>query len=186
MSSLPAPAPRNLIFHENFTNESVSKLSNSILSINDSDRYLEKFYALHGLKYTPKEIVINVDSYGGQVYQSLGLLSIISNSITPVHTIVTGCAMSSGFMLAISGHKRSAHKNSSLMYHQLSAGAIGEMKTIEEKTLEYKRLQKILEKIVLEKTNISKKQLKEIRNTKTDWYMSPEEALKLGVIDEIL
>jgi ATP-dependent protease ClpP protease subunit len=57
---------------------------------------------------------------------------------------------------------------------------------MEEKIEESKRLQEQLESIVKEKTNISKKKLKEIFDTKKDWYMTSEEALSLGVIDEIL
>ena len=57
---------------------------------------------------------------------------------------------------------------------------------MEEQIEETKRLQEQLENIVKEKTNISKKKLKEILDTKKDWYMSAEEALQLGVIDEIL
>jgi ATP-dependent protease ClpP protease subunit len=57
---------------------------------------------------------------------------------------------------------------------------------MEEKIEESKRLQEQLESIVKEKTNISKKKLKEILDTKKDWYMTSEEALSLGVVDEIL
>ena len=51
---------------------------------------------------------------------------------------------------------------------------------------ELKSLQGMLEEITLEKTNISKKKLKKIYKGKVDWFMSAEEALKLGVVDEIL
>ena len=57
---------------------------------------------------------------------------------------------------------------------------------MEEKLKETKRLQKMIEDITLEKTNISKKKLNDILKNKIDWYMSAEEALKLGVIDEII
>lgn len=57
---------------------------------------------------------------------------------------------------------------------------------MEEKIEETKRLQKQLENIVKDKTNISKKKLHEILETKKDWYMSAEEARDLGVVDEIL
>jgi ATP-dependent Clp protease protease subunit len=99
---------------------------------------------------------------------------------------VTGCAMSCGFMMLISGHKRFAHRLSTPLYHQVSSGAFGTLKEMEEKIEETKRLQAQLEDIVKEKTNISKKKLKEIFDNKKDWYMTSEEALELGVIDEIL
>jgi ATP-dependent Clp protease protease subunit len=72
------------------------------------------------------------------------------------------------------------------LYHQVSSGAIGTAKEIEEKVVEIKRLQDQLESIVKEKTDISKKKLREIFDTKKDWYMTSEEALELNVVDEIL
>jgi ATP-dependent Clp protease protease subunit len=94
--------------------------------------------------------------------------------------------MSAGFMILICGHKRFAHKLSTPLYHQVSSGAIGTAKEIEEKVVEIKRLQDQLESIVKEKTDISKKKLREIFDTKKDWYMTSEEALELNVVDEIL
>ena len=47
-------------------------------------------------------------------------------------------------------------------------------------------LNKKIEEITLDRTKISKKRLKEVLKNKIDWYMTAEEALDLGVIDEIL
>ena len=57
---------------------------------------------------------------------------------------------------------------------------------MEEHLEESKRLQRQLEDIVKEKTDITKKRLREIFETKKDWYMTSEEALELNVVDEIL
>ncbi len=110
----------------------------------------------------------------------------MERSKTPIHTIVTGCAMSCGFMILICGHKRFAHKLSTPLYHQVSSVAFGTVKEMEESLEETKRLQSQLESIVLEKTDISKKKLKQILDNKFDWFMTAEESLELGVVDEIL
>jgi ATP-dependent Clp protease protease subunit len=57
---------------------------------------------------------------------------------------------------------------------------------MEESLGETKRLQETMEELVLEKTQITKRKLQTILKNKTDWYMTAAEALKLGVIDEIL
>ena len=49
-----------------------------------------------------------------------------------------------------------------------------------------KKLQKTIENITLKRTNIPKKKLTQILKNKIDWYMTAEEALGLGVVDEIL
>ncbi len=127
-----------------------------------------------------------IDSYGGAVYQCFGLLGIMEKSETPIHTIVTGCAMSCGFMILISGHRRFGYAHSTPLYHQVSTGFYGKVKDMEEKLEESKRLQKKIEDLTFEKTSISKKKLSEILKNKKDWYMTAEEALSLGVIDEIV
>jgi ATP-dependent Clp protease protease subunit len=184
--SLEAPKKRNLFFTEQVDQASISKLTQAIIEIQEHDEALQKEYALHDITYEPKPIKIYIDSYGGYVYQCFGLLSVMERCTTPIHTIVTGAAMSCGFMMLISGHKRFAHKLSTPLYHQVSSGAWGKLKDMEEDIDETKRLQALLEKITLEKTSISAKKLKDIYEKKIDWYMSADEALKLGVVDEIL
>ncbi len=183
---LVLPKKRDLFLTKQVDQASIGDLTQKIIEINQDDEHLKKLYSVYGLSYQPEPINIYIDSYGGQVYQCFGLLSVIERSATPVHTIVTGCAMSAGFMILITGHRRFAHKLSTPLYHQVSAGAIGTVKDMEEKMEEVKRLQKQLENIVKEKTNISKKMLKDIFESKKDWYMSSKEAEELGVVDEIL
>tara|TARA_R100000808_G_C2148995_1_gene157259 strand:+ start:2261 stop:2824 length:564 start_codon:yes stop_codon:yes gene_type:complete len=185
-TSLPKPKYRNLYLPEQVNQESMNKLSKSIIEINESDTHLKKLYALYGISYDPQPIKMYIDSYGGAVYQCFGLLGIMEKSETPIHTIVTGCAMSCGFMILISGHRRFGYAHSTPLYHQVSTGFYGKVKDMEEKLEESKRLQKKIEDLTFEKTSISKKKLSEILKNKKDWYMTAEEALSLGVIDEIV
>tara|TARA_A100001515_G_scaffold140165_1_gene135541 strand:+ start:115 stop:609 length:495 start_codon:yes stop_codon:yes gene_type:complete len=164
----------------------MNKLTKSIIEINKSDDYLKKLYAISDIDYNPKPIEIYIDSYGGAVYQCMGLLGVMEKSVTPIHTIVTGCAMSCGFMILISGHKRFGYKLSTPLYHQVSTGFRGKVQDMEESLEETKRLQKMIEKITLARTEIPKKRLKEVLKNKVDWYMTAKEALELGVIDGII
>ena len=106
MADLPKPKDRNLFLAQQVEQASINSISKSIIEINDDDAELMQVYAMHGLEYKPKPIKLYIDSYGGYVYQCLGLLGIMKSSNVPVHTIVTGCAMSCGFLISISGHKR--------------------------------------------------------------------------------
>lgn len=184
--ALKLPKARDLFFIKQVDQASIGDLTQKIIEINKDDDHLKKLYSVYGLDYTPDPIKVYIDSYGGAVYQCFGLLSVIERSQTPIHTIVTGCAMSAGFMILICGHKRFAHKLSTPLYHQVSSGAFGTAKEMEEKMEEVKRLQGQLESIVKDKTKISKKKLREIFDNKVDWYMTSEEASELGVVDEIL
>ncbi len=105
---------------------------------------------------------------------------------TPVNTVVTGCAMSCGFMIAIYGDHRSIHKHGTMMYHQVSSAAWGKLKEIEEDVIETKRLQKKIEEMTLENTKITKEKLEKVYNKKKDWYLSAKDSLKGGCVDEII
>lgn len=183
---LETPQPRNLYFSSQVDQDSIGELTESIIEINDHDRKLEKLYAIYGIQYNPEPIKIYIDSYGGYVYQCFGLLSVMETSKTPIHTIVTGAAMSCGFMMLICGHKRFAYELSTPLYHQVGTGFQGKVKDMEEDVKETKRLQNKLEEIVIRKTKITKDKLKEIYDGKRDWYMTAQKALKLRVVDEII
>ena len=156
--------------------DNVDYVIKSILSFNEEDKD----------KLDPTPIKLYINCYGGDVYQFLGLIDVIESSITPIHTITLGAAMSCAFLVALSGHKRFAYKNSTFMYHQISTGEWGTAKNLEEDLIETKRLQKIIENRVLSKTKITKKQLSDNYNSKNDWYLGAEEALKYHIIDQIL
>jgi ATP-dependent Clp protease protease subunit len=184
--NLELPKERNLYLQKQVDQSSMGDLTQKVIEINEDDIRLKKLYDVYGIEYKPKPIKIYIDSYGGQVYQCFGLLGVMEKSKTPIHTIVTGCAMSCGFMILISGHKRFAYKLSTPLYHQVSTTKSGTLKEIEEEMIETKRLQETIEEITLERTKITKKKLKEIYDGKIDWFMSAKEAVELGVVDEIL
>tara|TARA_B100000963_G_scaffold176268_4_gene153357 strand:+ start:20247 stop:20825 length:579 start_codon:yes stop_codon:yes gene_type:complete len=186
MNTLPLPLNRTLFFAKDVNLESIETLSRNILRINEDDEHLEKLYKVYDIDYVRRPIKIMIDSYGGYVYQCMGLLGIMEKSVTPVHTYATGAAMSCGFMILISGHKRFAYKHATPMYHQVSTGFWGKTQDMEESYKETKRLQQKFENITLDLTKISKTKLKDILKTKQDWYMDSKEALSFGVIDEII
>ena len=186
ITSLPVPKDRNLYFYEQVTQASIKRIVEDITNINDSDEMLFKIYSIYDLTYTPKPIKIHIDSYGGEVYQILGLLSVMDNSKTPIHTYATGAAMSCGFMMLIAGHKRFAHKYSTPLYHQVSNWAFGNLTDMQERVAETKRIQKLLESFILQRTKLTKAKLKEVNSKKLDWYMTANEALDWGIVDEII
>lgn len=186
MKGLREPMVRNLYLTDQVDQKSISELMKSIIQINDDDIELEKIYSICGLEYTAEPIKLYIDCYGGNVYQGLGVVGIIENSKTPVHTIATGCAMSMGFIILISGHKRFAYKYSTPLYHILSSGKRDNIQGLFEDLEECERLQSLIDSITIRKTTINQDKLKHCRERKKDWYMSAQEALNLNVIDEII
>lgn len=183
--TIPDPKERALFLPREVDASSMNDLTKKILSINREDKALTRALAELGLDYKPAPILIHIDSYGGYVYQCLGLIGVMKLSTTPIHTVVTGCAMSAAFIIAICGHQRTAYPYATLMYHQVWGGCDGKVQDRLEDMDETMRLQKQLEQLVLSKTRITRDQLLENRSRKKDWYMAPREAKRLGVIDAI-
>ncbi|MBT9159528.1 MAG: ATP-dependent Clp protease proteolytic subunit 1 [Dehalococcoidia bacterium] len=186
MITLPNPIGRELFFTKDVDQDSIGTLAAAIIRIQNNDEYLEKIYSVHNLVYRPFPIRIYIDSYGGDAYACFGLLSVIESCTTPIHTIVTGSAMSAGFLIAIHGHQRFAYPKASLMYHVVSSGAMGTIADMEENLTEMRRLQDAIEEYTLEQTKITPAKLNEIYKSKQDWYLSADDALKFGCIDAII
>jgi len=183
---LPVPRERNLYLAKQVDQFSMNELSRAILDINNDDDYLVALYGVHGISYTPNPINLYIDSYGGYVYQCLGLLSIMEKSKVPIHTIVTGCAMSCGFLISISGHVRFCYDKSTFLYHQVSGDSSGKTQDVEEGYFEIKRLQNILESETIKKTKLTAKMLDDNRKRKVDWVFNAKQAIKHGIVDQII
>jgi len=185
---LPHPKKRLIFFAGDVEQESLGYyVKKKILEINESDALLVQLAKVYGFEYKPKPIKLYLDSYGGDIYSALGLVGVIEASNTPIWTYYTGSAMSSGFIILISGHRRFCYKHSTLMYHQISSDSSGgEARKQEMDVEENTRLMEIMEEIVVSKTKISKNKLKKIYSQKEDWYIDPQQALKLEIIDEII
>lgn len=173
---------RDLILSENVTQDSVKGLIREILEINDFDDKQEE----EKRTYERKPIRLIVNTYGGSVYDGFALVAAIEKSKTPVHTICFGKAMSMGFMIMLAGHKRFAHPLATLMYHQISTLAWGKIEEIKQEVTECERLEKLYDDYVLKHSNLIKKQLDEVKKLKQEWYIGADEAVKLGLVDELL
>lgn len=136
-------------------------------------------------KREPIKLILN--SPGGGVYEGMGIVDAIETSITPVHIYVYGQAMSMAFAIATSGHYRYASKRATFMYHELIWDSGPEkMKHHEQELKESKRLWTVYDDIISNNTDIPIKTLQKVRKEQKEWYMTAEEALNLGIIDEIL
>lgn len=136
-------------------------------------------------KREPIKLIIN--SCGGDIYRGFGVIDAILNSNTPVYTICYGAALSMGFIIMASGHHRIASKHSTFMYHEMLWSLSEEkLSTHRREVEEGKRTMDIYDSIILDHTNLTKKQLDIIKKEHRDWYMSAEEALTYGIIDEII
>tara|TARA_B100001250_G_C19352565_1_gene594082 strand:+ start:37 stop:639 length:603 start_codon:yes stop_codon:yes gene_type:complete len=134
-------------------------------------------------------IPIVIDSYGGQVYSLMSMISAIRSAELPVATIVEGKAMSCGVILFSCGNEglRFVTPEATLMIHDVSSGAYGKNSEIQASAKETKRLNKKIYEILAD--NCKKPRdyfLKEVRRRgQADWFVTPKKAKKIGLADSI-
>ena len=133
-----------------------------------------------------KEIAFYINSPGGVVTSGLAILDTMNYIKCPVSTIVMGQACSMGSLLLCCGEKgrRFALPNSRIMIHQPSGGFQGQAADIEIHAKEILDLRARLNQIYVKQTG---QKLEAVEKAmERDNFMSPEEALKFGLIDEII
>ena len=133
-----------------------------------------------------KDIQIYINSPGGSVYAGLGIYDTMQFITPDVATICTGMAASMGAVLLCAGDKgkRSGLKHSRVMIHQPMGGAQGQASDIEITAREILKLKDELYQIIAEHSNTDVEKVRE--DSDRDYWMKADEALKYGMIDEIL
>lgn len=137
-------------------------------------------------EYTREDINLYIKSNGGNVTDMFGIIDLINSSKTPINTYAIGNIASAAVPLFISGKKRFVYKNTEIMIHTLSGGLRDKIQGMHEYLLNAEESQKMIDNYILQKTNITKDKLKEVREKKLDWYLYADEAIKLGIADEII
>ena len=132
------------------------------------------------------DIQLYINSPGGVVYAGLGIYDTMQLVNSDVATICTGMAASMASVLLCAGAKgkRSALPHSRVMIHQPMGGAEGQASDIEITAREILKLKQELYHII---SHHSGKSIKQIENdADRDYWMTSQEAMSYGMIDEIL
>ena len=133
-----------------------------------------------------QEIQMYINCPGGEVYAGLAIYDTMRYIKAPVSTICVGIAMSMGSVLLMAGDKgkRMALPNSRIMIHQGSAGFRGNTPDLEVQAKEVLHLRDKLVEIYHRHTDIPHEKL--LRDMERDYFMSPVEAQKYGLIDSVI
>ena len=133
-----------------------------------------------------KDIYMYINSPGGSVTAGLGIFDTMNYIKPDVATICMGQAASMGAILLAAGKKgkRSALKNSRVMIHQPLGGVRGQATDIEIHTKEILFLKERINKILSERTGKTVSTID--KDTNRDNFMSADDALKYGLIDQIV
>jgi len=133
-----------------------------------------------------KEISFYINSPGGSVTAGLAIYDTMQFIKPPVSTLCLGQAARMGAVLLTAGHKgrRYALPHSRIMIHQPLGGAQGQAVDLEIQAREILRMREEINNIFVRHSG--QKIAKIEKDTDRDMFMSPEQAVEYGLIDEVI
>jgi len=133
-----------------------------------------------------KAINLYINSPGGSVSAGLGIYDAMQHIKSPVNTTVVGMAASMGALLLAAGTgKRYALPNARVMIHQPHlSGVGGQVTDIEITAREAVKTKQLMAEILAKHTGQSVERI--LADTERDRWMSAQEAVEYGLVDEVL
>lgn len=136
-----------------------------------------------------EQIDIIMNTAGGDVYHGLGIYDLISNHPGMVTIKCFGRVMSMGSIILQAADVRQMSENATMLIHYGTDAFVGHTKDAERAAKESQRVCRLMEDILLSKIKSKQKRFTRAKlqeMMKFDTYLTAEEALKLGLIDEII
>jgi ATP-dependent Clp protease protease subunit len=133
-----------------------------------------------------KDINLYINSPGGDITALFAIYDTMQYIKPAVSTIVMGQAASAAAVLLLAGErgKRYALPHSRVLLHQPHGGAQGQSVDIEIQAKEMTRYRKLLEQLISEHTGQALEKVE--KDTDRDFILTAEEAVKYGVVDEVI
>ena len=170
----------NIYFTDDITMDTMNKLIKQI-------RSLEKKLIMMGinLKISPPPIVLHITSNGGSVIAALKCINLIKSLTVDIYSVIDSFAASAATLISVCCDKRLMNKYSSLLIHELrSQTSWNKLSELQDEIGNMTKMMEQLKDIYAEHTNMTRSQLSKILRRDIEW--SPQEALKNGLIDEII
>jgi ATP-dependent Clp protease protease subunit len=170
------------------------ELENRVLWINDvvTDDVIDTVVS-HIIRYnvedegTPvedrKPITIYVNTDGGDAYVAVETISVIRASKTPVHTVNLR-SISAGSLIFLAGHKRFSYRNTFILIHEGQSGYVNQTSKTKDHFKFQEQFEERIKAHVVSTTKIDGDLYD--KKYKEEWYIFGDEALELGMVDELL
>lgn len=133
-----------------------------------------------------REIQMYINSPGGVIYSGLAIYDTMQMISNPISTVAVGVTASFGTVLLAAGTKgrRYALPNATIHMHQPLGGVQGQATDIEIQAKQILRLKGRLNEILAKHTGQPLEVIE--RDTDRDFYLEPPEAVKYGLVDQVL
>ncbi|MGE5391820.1 MAG: ATP-dependent Clp endopeptidase proteolytic subunit ClpP [Deltaproteobacteria bacterium] len=133
-----------------------------------------------------KDISLYINSPGGSISAGMAIFDTMQHIKPDVSTICVGLAASMGAFLLAAGQKgkRFALPNAEIMIHQPAGGTQGQATDIEIHARRIIAMKESLNRILAERTGQKLEKIKV--DTERDYFMTANEAMEYGIIDEVM
>ena len=133
-----------------------------------------------------QDIMLYINSPGGSISAGMAIYDTMHYVKCEVSTVCVGMAASMGAFLLASGAKgkRKALPNAEIMIHQPLGGARGQATDIAIQAEQIMRIKRKMNELLSKHTGQTIKTIE--KDVERDHYMTADEALKYGLIDEII
>lgn len=182
-------------------NDDIVRITGLYGEVNEENckELITSLYALNNIKKTdpsdpeqeicePIEMIVSTE--GGHVVDMFSVFDVMQQikNNCEIHTIGLGKVMSAGILILAGGTKgkRKVGKHCRLMIHSISGGDFGSIKQLENNIKEVKWFQDQYTSALVENSNMTVRQIKSIFRRKSDTYFDAAQALKWGIVDEII
>ena len=138
-----------------------------------------------------RSISMMVSTHGGsaaEMFSILDVMDMIKRRTCDIETFGIGKVMSAGVPILAAGTKgkRKVGRNCRIMLHNVMAGSHGTIISMENELEEIKWVQERYIQCLSQYTKLTPSKIKKLLKTQKDVYISAEEAIKMGIADEII
>ncbi len=138
-----------------------------------------------------RSIAMMVSTHGGvasDMFSILDIMDMVKERTCDIETFGIGKVMSAGVPILAAGTKgkRKVGRNCRIMLHNVMAGSHGTIFSMENELEEIKWVQERYIETLASYTKLTPSKIKKLLKTQKDVYISAEEAIKMGIADEII
>ena len=138
-----------------------------------------------------RSISMMVSTHGGtasDMFSILDVMDMVKDRTCDIETFGIGKVMSAGVPILAAGTKgkRKVGRNCRIMLHNVMAGSHGTIFSMENELEEIKWIQERYIETLANYTKLTPSKIKKLLKTQKDVYISAEEAIKMGIADEII
>ena len=168
-----------LFFYGEIDEQSCLELNRILVEL---DSKLQNLKVTLGDEYEPI-IHLHVNTPGGEIYAAFSSIDTILNLKSKAYTYADGLVASAGTLITCVGHRRYVGKHAHMLIHQLSSEIYGTFADLQAGMDSATLLMKILKDFYKKNTKVPMKKLDELMTK--DIYLTAEECLSYGIVDEI-